>query len=220
MARSRVDVRPVVTLAGAMSLDGKIASRTGDSQISSSSDLKALHRLRSKNDAVMIGVGTLLQDNPRLTVRRAKGKNPIRIIVDGSARTPPNSRIFLHGGPVIVAVTNRASNRRVDRLRKAGADVLRTGNSHVNLRILLARVYRLGIRRILLEGGGRLNWSMLSNRLVDDVRILVAPIIIGGSRATTLVDGKGVGRISHAISLIPVSVRRHGKETVLSYKVK
>jgi 2,5-diamino-6-(ribosylamino)-4(3H)-pyrimidinone 5'-phosphate reductase len=220
VARSRVDVRPVVTLVGAMSLDGKIASRTGDSQISSLSDLRALHRLRSKNDAVMIGVGTLLQDNPRLTVRCAKGKNPIRIIVDGSARTPPNSRIFLDGGPVIVAVTNRASNRRVDRLRKAGADVLRTGNSHVNLRILLARAYRLGIRSILLEGGGRLNWSMLSNRLVDDIRILVAPIIIGGSRATTLVDGEGVGRISHAISLIPVSVRRHGEETVLSYKVK
>ena len=220
MVRSSHNLRPTVTLLGSMTLDGKIATRTGDSKISSLTDLKALHLIRSRNDALMIGIGTLLRDNPRLTVRLVKGKSPIRIIVDGSARTPPSSRIFLDRDPVIVAVTKRASKKRVDRLRQAGANVIRTGRDQVNLRALLTRLHNLGIRRILLEGGGKLNWSMISNGLVDNVRITIAPIVIGGKHATTLVDGEGVAKISHGIKLTPVSMRRQGKEIVISYKVK
>jgi len=221
MVRSSLNLRPTVTLLGSMTLDGKIATRTGDSKISSLTDLKALHLIRSRNDALMIGIGTLLRDNPRLTVRLVKGRSPVRIIVDGSARTPPNSLIFLdRDASVIVAVTKRASKKRVDRLRQAGATVIRTGNDQVNLRALLTRLHFLGIRRILLEGGGKLNWSMISNGLVDNVRITIAPIIIGGKRATTLVDGEGVAKISHGIKLMPVSMRRQGKEIVISYKVK
>lgn len=221
MAPLRTNKRPLVTLIGAMSLDGKISTRTGESRISSWRDLRALHLMRSRHDAVMIGVGTLLHDNPLLTVRHVKGKSPIRIIVDSSARTPPSSRIFSKGGPpVIVAVTKRASKERVERLRQVGANVLLVGRDNVNLRTLLVRLHRLGIKRILLEGGGQMNWSMISNRLVDDIKLTVAPIIIGGSRATTLVDGEGVAKIEHAIKLIPVSARRQGKEIVLGYKVK
>jgi 2,5-diamino-6-(ribosylamino)-4(3H)-pyrimidinone 5'-phosphate reductase len=154
-------------------------------------------------------------------VRLVKGKSPLRIIVDGSARTPPNSRIFLDRDPgVIVAVTKGASKKRVDRLRQAGANVIRTGRDQVNLRALLSRLHSLGIRRILLEGGGKLNWSMISNGLVDNVRITIAPIVIGGKHATTLVDGEGVAKISHGTKLTPVSMRRQGKEIVISYKVK
>jgi len=221
MAPLRSNKRPFVTLIGAMSLDGKISTRTGDSRISSRRDLRALHLMRSRYDAVMIGVGTLLQDNPLLTVRHVKGRSPIRIIVDSSARTPPNSRIFSKGGtPVIVAVTERASEKRVKRLLQSGANVLHVGRDHVNLRTLLARLHRLGIKRILLEGGGQMNWSMISDGLVDEIMLTVAPIIVGGSRATTLVDGEGVAKIEHAIRLIPVSTRRSGKEIVLGYKVK
>jgi 2,5-diamino-6-(ribosylamino)-4(3H)-pyrimidinone 5'-phosphate reductase len=203
-----------------MTLDGKIATKTGDSKISSTMDLKMLHLLRSRNDAVMIGIGTLLKDDPLLTVRSVKGKSPIRIIVDGSARTPLNSRILTTSGPpVIVAVTRGASKKRVDALRQAGARVFCAGKAHVSLKTLLTRLHRLGIERILLEGGGELNWSMISNRLVDYVRVTVAPIITGGSHAPTLVDGEGIANIRNAISLIPISVRRHGKEVILSYKV-
>lgn len=221
MARFNARQRPSVTLVGAMSLDGKISTRTGDSRISSLKDLKALHKMRCSHDAVMIGVGTLLDDNPRLTVRRVKGKNPIRVIVDSTARTPSNARALSAEPPsVIVAVTSRASKARVDKLREAGVNVIYAGRSQVNLRTLLTRLHQLGIRSILLEGGGTLNWSMVSNRLVDNVNLTVAPFIIGGSQATTLVDGEGVGKIDHAITLKPISVTRQGDEIVLAYKVK
>ncbi|MGA2785629.1 MAG: 2,5-diamino-6-(ribosylamino)-4(3H)-pyrimidinone 5'-phosphate reductase [Candidatus Bathyarchaeia archaeon] len=219
MALLRSKKRPFVTLVGAMTLDGKIASRTGDSRISSKEDLKTLHRLRSRNDAIMIGIGTLIQDDPRLTVRLVKGRNPIRVIVDRSARTPPNSRIFKKGPTVIIAVTKNAPRKRVEALKRAGARILRTGNSQINLLTLLTRLYRLGIKRILLEGGGNLNWSMISNGLVDNITVTVAPMIIGGSHATTLVEGDGVTKVNQAINLALTEARRQRNEIVLTYKV-
>ncbi len=219
MARFRSKERPLVTLVGAMTLDGKIASRSGDSQISSNEDLRTLHRLRSKNDAVMIGIGTLLQDDPRLTVRLVNGRSPIRVIVDSSARTPPTSRIFKESPAVIIAVTKGAPRRRVEALRRAGARILRVGNNQINLLTLLTRLYRLGIKRVLLEGGGNLNWSMISNGLIDNITVTVAPMIIGGSHATTLVEGVGVTRINQAINLILTGARRRNNEIVLTYKV-
>jgi 2,5-diamino-6-(ribosylamino)-4(3H)-pyrimidinone 5'-phosphate reductase len=219
MALLRSKKRPFVTLVGAMTLDGKISSRTGDSRISSREDLKTLLRLRSRNDAIMIGIGTLIQDDPRLTVRLVKGRNPIRVIVDRSARTPANSRIFKKGPAVIIAVTKNAPRQRVETLKRAGARILRAGNSQINLLTLLTRLYRLGIKRILLEGGGNLNWSMISNGLVDNITVTVAPIIIGGSHATTLVEGDGVSKVNQAINLILTEARRQRNEIVLTYKV-
>ena len=219
MALLRSKKRPFVTLVGAMTLDGKISSRTGDSRISSREDLKTLHRLRSRNDAIMIGIGTLIQDDPRLTVRLVKGRNPIRVIVDRSARTPANSRIFKKGPAVIIAVTKNAPRQRVETLKRAGARILRAGNSQINLLTLLTRLYRLGIKRILLEGGGNLNWSMISNGLVDNITVTVAPIIIGGSHATTLVEGDGVSKVNQAINLILTEARKQSNEIVLTYKV-
>lgn len=204
-----------------MSLDGKISTRIGDSRISSQKDLKELHKMRRSHDAVMIGVDTLLEDNPRLTVRHVKGKNPIRIIVDSVARTPPNARTLrIEPGSVIIAVTRRAPKERIDKLRQTGASVICDGASQVNLKKLLTQLYQSGIRSLLLEGGGTLNWSMISNRLVDEVKLTIAPFIIGGSQATTLVDGEGVDGIDHAINLTPLSIMRQGQEVVLTYKVK
>jgi len=221
MVRLNTNPRPSVTLAGAMSLDGKISTRTGDSRISSLRDLRGLHKARRNHDAVMIGVGTLLHDNPRLTVRHVRGKNPIRIIVDSAARTPPNAHIFETGSPeVIVAVSNHASKERVNRLRRAGATVIMAGRYKVNLKTLLTRLRKLGIRSVLLEGGGTLNWSMISNHLVDKINLTVAPFIIGGNQATTLVDGEGVSTTDRALSFTPVSIKRQGEEIVLTYRVK
>jgi 2,5-diamino-6-(ribosylamino)-4(3H)-pyrimidinone 5'-phosphate reductase len=203
-----------------MTVDGKIATRTGDSQISSMNDLKALHRLRSMNDAVMIGVGTLVHDNPRLTVRLVRGPSPIRVIVDGSARTPIYSRIFREGPGVIVAVTYRASKRRIERLKQAGARIIRGGSTHVDLKNLLSRLHSLGINRVLLEGGGTLNWSMISEGLVDRIAVTVAPMIVGGRQATTLVDGEGVDNVDQAVNLTLTGARRRSDEIILTYKVR
>ncbi len=213
--------RPSVILTAAITLDGKIATRSGDSRISSLADLKKLHRLRSRADALMIGRGTLLNDNPRLTVRRTKGRNPVRIVVDSLARTSTNSRVFsAKGGSTIIAVSQRAPNARVERLRLKGARVIRCGTRHVDLKGLLATLGTIGIRRVLLEGGGNLNWSMLGGKLVDEIQVTVAPFVVGGKKATTLVEGFGVGRMSHAIRLSLVRTKRIGNEVVLSYKVR
>ena len=220
MGHSITSRRPIVTLASAISLDGKIATKTGESEISSPRDSKTLHRLRSRNDAVMIGVGTALRDDPRLTVRLVKGRNPVRIIVDSAARTPPQSRIFMHRPSVIVAVSRSAPKRRTATLERVGAKIIRTGGDVVDLRVLLSRLYRMGIRRLLLEGGGKLNWSMISKGFVDNISVTVAPIVIGGSQATTLVEGIGVGKVCDAITLKLTKGRRFDDEIVLTYKLR
>lgn len=213
--------RPNVILSAAMTLDGKIATRSSDSRISSATDLKKLHRLRSRADAVMIGSGTQRRDNPRLTVRRIKGKNPVRIIVDSLARTSPNARtLSKEGGSTILAVSKRAPKTRVERLRLKGADVIRCGDQEVDLTKLLAVLQGMGIRRVLLEGGGKLNWSMLVHKLVDEIQVTVAPFVVGGKKATTLVEGLGVDRMSHAIRLTLIEANRVGNELVLNYKVR
>ena len=213
--------RPRVILNAAMTLDGKIATKSGDSRISSRADLKRLHGLRSRADAVMIGVGTQLSDDPLLTVRGVKGRNPVRVVVDSLARTPSSSRILsTKDGCTIIAVSKRAPNRRVKRLQEHGAKIIRCGNRRVDLRNLLGTLHRMGIKLVLLEGGATLNWSMLANRLVDELRVNVAPLVAGGEKATTLVEGAGVGKINDAIKLSFAKVARNGNELVLNYKVK
>ena len=212
--------RPYVTLNAAITLDGKIATRSRDSRISSANDLKELHKMRSTVDAVMIGIRTVLSDDPRLTVRKAKGKDPARVVVDSFARTPLDARILTTGGGmVIIAVSRSAPGSRVKRLEHAGANVLSCGARKVNLKVLLRRLYRMGIRRILLEGGGGLNWSMLKSQLVDEIRVTVAPLIVGGEEAVTLVEGIGMKRMDDAIRLSLMSVAQNGGEVTLTYRV-
>jgi 2,5-diamino-6-(ribosylamino)-4(3H)-pyrimidinone 5'-phosphate reductase len=213
--------RPHVILVAAMTLDGKIASKSGGSKISSDDDLKELHRLRSHADAVMIGIGTELNDNPNLTVRKVKGKSPTRIVVDSTARTPPDSRILSNGGPhVIVAASKNAPKARLQKLRQAGAEVVCCGATKVDLKTLLSRLRRKGIKKVLLEGGGNLNWSMLANGLVDEIQVTVAPLILGGREATTLVEGPGITNIERAIKLDLTRFESAGHEIVLNYKVR
>jgi len=205
-----------------MTLDGKIATRSGDSRISSRVDLVKLHRLRAHVDAVMIGRGTQLCDDPKLTVRLAGGRNPHRVVVDSLCRTNPRSSVLsTPGGSTMIAVSEKAPNLRVKRMEKEGVTVIRCGNGgSVNLSVLLAKLHSFGVRRLLLEGGGRLNWSMLSGKLVDEIRITVAPFIVGGANATTLVEGLGVVMVPRAIKLTLAKIRRYGDEVLLTYLVR
>jgi len=205
-----------------MTLDGKIATRSGDSRISSQADLARLHTLRAEADAVMVGRGTQLGDDPKLSVRLARGRNPLRIIVDSLCRISPRSKVFsTSGGRTIIAVSEKAPGVRVKKLQREGVTVIRCGNGRsVNLRILVAKLCEMGVRRLLLEGGGRLNWSMLSGKLVDEVRVTVAPAIVGGANATTLVEGPGVRIVPRAIKLKLSKITRYGNEVVLTYLVR
>jgi 2,5-diamino-6-(ribosylamino)-4(3H)-pyrimidinone 5'-phosphate reductase len=212
--------KPYVILNAAMTLDGKIASAAGDSRISCEEDFDRIHKLRASVDAVMVGFGTVIADNPSLTVRRARGENPLRVIIDSFGKTPGNAKVLDGSARTIIAVTARAPKRNLDRLRAKGAQIIVTGGKEVDLQKLLGKLHALGVRRLLLEGGSTLNWGMLRRGLVDEVRVAVAPYIIGGTGARTLVGGRGFAKISKGVTLKLISSTRVGKDLLLTYRVK
>ncbi|KXA95135.1 5-amino-6-(5-phosphoribosylamino)uracil reductase [candidate division MSBL1 archaeon SCGC-AAA259E19] len=213
--------RPYVILNAAMTLDGKISSLAGDSRISCKKDLDRTHKLRAEVDGVMVGIGTILADDPSLTVRRVSGKNPVRIIVDSRGRTPPEARVLEDTAPTIVAVSNKAGKRDIEGLRSLGARVIVTGKEDkVDLNSLLKEILDQEMEKILLEGGSTLNWGMLNQGLVDEVRIAVRPCIIGGENAKTLVGGRGFDKIEEGVELELKNTERVGSNLLLIYNVK
>lgn len=207
-----------------MSVDGKIATRSGDSCISSIVDLKRVHRLRTTVDAIMIGIQTVLIDDPMLDVRYAKTKkkNPARIIIDSTARIPLHSRILKTANEIqtVVAVTNRASIAKIHKIESTGAQVLVTGEKIVNIRNVFRHLERLGFNRILVEGGGEINWSVLNLGMIDEMIVMVSSIVIGGRDAKTLVEGKGISEISSTKKMKLSRVQRQTlNEVVLYYQL-
>jgi 2,5-diamino-6-(ribosylamino)-4(3H)-pyrimidinone 5'-phosphate reductase len=213
-----------VSINAAMTIDGKIATNLGDSAISSKQDLRRLHRLRSSVDAIVIGISTVIVDNPRLTVRLVKrcGTTPVRIIVDSTGRIPLDSKILKSASKIntIVAVTSKTSDRRIDKIKSAGAMVIVAGARTVDLKELFCILKKMGFNKILVEGGGELNWSILQLGIVNELMVTVAPRIVGGRTATTLVEGDGYTRISESIKteLIKISRQNNG-EVILYYKL-
>lgn len=213
-----------VLINAAMTIDGKIATNLGDSTISSKQDLRRLHRLRCSVDAIIIGISTVIIDNPRLTVRLIKrhGTTPVRIIVDSIGRIPLDSKILKSASKIttIVAVTKRASDERVDKIKSAGAIVIVAGTKTVDLKELFFILKKMGFNKILVEGGGELNWSILQLGIVNELMVTVAPRIVGGRTATTLVEGDGYERISDGIKMELIKVsRQNNGEVVLYYKL-
>ena len=214
---------PFVTVKFAVSLDGKISTATGDSRwISGEESREYVHRLRRAADAIMVGVNTILADDPMLTARDGleggKRKNPIRVIVDSKARTPPTARVLKEPGVTIVAITAIAPSAQEKRLREAGAEVLelplRAGL--VDLEELLAELGRREITSVLVEGGGTLLGSFFDQGLVDKVVAFIAPVIIGGTEARLAVGGGGAQRIAQALRLSRVRVERVGDDVMIT----
>ncbi len=207
-----------------MTIDGKIATNLGDSTISSKQDLRRLHRLRCSVDAIIIGISTVIIDNPRLTVRLVKrhGTTPVRIIVDSIGRIPLDSKILKSASKIttIVAVTKRASDETVDKIKSAGAIVIVAGTRTVDLKELFFILKKMGFNKILVEGGGELNWSILQLGIVNELMVTVAPRIVGGRTATTLVEGDGYERISDGIKMELIKMsRQNNGEVVLYYRL-
>lgn len=208
-----------------MSIDGKISTRKNDSAISSKLDLVRVHKLRSTVDGIMIGISTVLGDDPMLNVRySATGtKNPTRIIIDSKARIPLNSRIIESSNKIqtIIAVTQNASSRKIKEIQKKGAQVLVYGNGKVNLRNLFQQLEKMGLKKIIVEGGGEINWSVLKLGLVNELVVTISPVVIGGRDAKTLVEGKGFTNISDGIKMkLSNKIIQNENEIVLFYKLR
>lgn len=194
-----------VIINSAMTLDGKISSYTGNSRISSKKDLVRVHKLRSKVDAIVVGINTVLIDNPMLTVRfiRSNRIDPTRIIIDSYGRIPLDSKILKTAGTIktIIVVTKQASKDTIEKIKKLGAHVIIIGSKLINLKKLFNMLYKMGYRKILIEGGGELNWSCLHDGIVNELIVTIAPIVLGGRDAITLVEGRGYSAISQGIKL-------------------
>ena len=221
--------RPFVTMKVAASLDGKIASAGGESRwITGKKARTYVHRLRSEVDAVMVGIGTVLADDPQLTARLPAGQagltgknrpDPIRIIVDSRLRIPLGSKI-LHlrsSAKTIVATTRQASNDRIREVEKLGATVLvvEESDGRVDLSALMKELGRMQITHLLLEGGSELNAVMIFENLVDKVIFLIAPKIIGGRNAISAVGGQSPRSLSQALRVRDLEVHRLGEDLLV-----
>jgi len=211
--------RPKVILSAAMTLDGKIATKTGDSKLSSKRDKIRIHKLRSKVDAILVGSNTVKRDDPLLTVRHTKGKNPLRIILDSKATIDKKSQIIKTCKiiPTIIAVSKKASRKNVDKLKKYPLEIIITGKKLVDIKNLLRTLSKKKIKTLLVEGGGTVNWEFVKQDLVDEIIITITPYLIGGKKAITLVDGEGFSLIQKATKLKLKKVCRLGNEIVLHY---
>ncbi|MEK6866451.1 MAG: 2,5-diamino-6-(ribosylamino)-4(3H)-pyrimidinone 5'-phosphate reductase, partial [Thermoproteota archaeon] len=189
--------RPHVILSAAISIDGKIATRLGDSKLSSKKDRIRLHKLRSKVDAILIGKNTIHRDDPLLTVRYAKGKNPIRIILDSQGTISVNSKILqtCNKVPTIIAVSKKISKLNLQKLKKFPVEIIMTGKNSVNIKSLMNNLSKRKINTILVEGGGTINWEFIHSNLFDEILITITPFIIGGTDAITFVQGRGFDKI-------------------------
>jgi diaminohydroxyphosphoribosylaminopyrimidine deaminase / 5-amino-6-(5-phosphoribosylamino)uracil reductase len=217
--------RPFVYLKLAMSLDGRIATRTGHSQwITSEESRRKVHRLRDKVSAIMVGVGTILADNPLLTTRlsRGNGRDPVRIVADSNLRTPKDAAIFnpLSTAQVIIATSKNPPEANEKSLTNRGASVIRTeGEGKVNLKDLLNKLYGFGITSLLIEGGSGLAWGAFQERIVDRCCFFYAPLIIGGDSAPTGIGGLGVERLEEAPRIVDVKSYRIGADILLDGRV-
>jgi len=187
--------KPYIILSAAMTIDGKIASIKGDTEISDEKDWKEVHKLRTKVDAIMVGKNTILVDNPKLHIKFYSHSGYYRIVVDSNLTIPKSSNIITYHPeiyPTIICTTEKVPIEKIREYKSKNINIVSSGkNKRVDINNLLPKLYEIGIKSILLEGGGTLNWSFIKENLVDEIRLTIAPWIIGGRDAITLVEGDG-----------------------------
>jgi diaminohydroxyphosphoribosylaminopyrimidine deaminase / 5-amino-6-(5-phosphoribosylamino)uracil reductase len=212
---------PFVTAKFAMSLDGRIATHTGESKwITSDASRQEVHRLRHMHDAILVGANTVIRDDPNLTTRLPQGgRSPLRVVVDSRLRVPYEARIFQQeSGGVLLATSDRARGDRLREFEKRGVPVvvLPADQGRVGLLDLLRHLGRQDTISLLIEGGSSMHGSAFDQRLVDKVVAFIAPRIIGGIEAPGAVGGHGVDLLSDAHAMHDVEVRRCDGDVVVS----
>ncbi len=217
--------RPHVTLKAAVTLDGKIADIHGESRwITGEAARQEAHRLRSESDAIVVGIRTVLRDDPQLTVRLEPPwpREPLRVVLDTTARTPPAARVIGAGtaARTLVAVGEQAPPDRLRRLAEAGVTLVRlpTRGGRVGLPELLADLHARQIRAVLVEGGAEVHGAFLEAGLIDRVAVFVAPRLIGGRDAASMTAGAGL-TLKQALRLGPLSSRAVGEDVLIEADV-
>ncbi|MBE0524204.1 MAG: 2,5-diamino-6-(ribosylamino)-4(3H)-pyrimidinone 5'-phosphate reductase [Methanosarcinales archaeon] len=223
-------MRPNIILNAAMAADGKISTiKRKQVRISGNDDFARMDLMRARADAVMVGIGTVLADDPSLTVKserlrlerkqRCGCEDPIRIVVDSMARTPIDADIFNKGdGDIIIAVSNNAPANRVKKLNEKSR-IIKIGRDRVDLVGLMSNLKDSGINTLMVEGGATLNWALISRELVDEIHTYIGAIILGGENAPTLVDGTGFFTSEDAVKLELASMEKMDNGVLLRWHV-
>ncbi len=214
--------KPYVLLSAAMSIDGKIASRAGDQELSDEQDWKEVHKIRSKVDAIMVGKETILKDNPKLHIKFHEHKGYYRIVLDSKLTIPLDSNVIIFQPeiyPTIICTSEGVPIKRIKQYETSNVIIIQSGiGKRVDLVKLMPLLYKLGIHSILLEGGGTLNWSFIKNDLIDEIRLTIAPWIIGGKDAVSLVEGEGFEKMIHGRLFCLKKAAKRENYVVLNYK--
>ncbi len=223
--------RPFVILKGAMTLDGKIATKSGQSKwLTGEQARRDVHRVRSQADAVIVGIGTVLADNPELSVRGSKGttgprkgRQPVRVVLDSRLRIPFKAKIlqWVHEQPTIVCTTAQASMKKIRTLREQDVQVwvLPLKKGRVSLKASLTQLGTKGMSSVLLEGGSTLNASALQEDLVNQVRLYVAPLLMGGQDAKSLIGGVSPKTLDQAWRLVNPELKKIGEDWLLTANI-
>lgn len=215
---------PFVILKIASSLDGKIATASGESRwITGEQSRKMVHRLRSEVDAVMVGIGTVMKDDPMLNVRLVKGRNPHRVILDPQLKIPLNARVLnseserLSGAKIYIVTTPDSPNDKIVALKNKGAEIIYADSKdgYIDLILLIKELGRLGITSIIIEGGSETNASALRSGIVDKVMVFLSPKIIGGHDSKGSIGGKSPDKLANAINLKDMRVKRIGEDILI-----
>jgi 2,5-diamino-6-(ribosylamino)-4(3H)-pyrimidinone 5'-phosphate reductase len=214
--------KPYIILSAAMTIDGKIASRRGDPELSDETDWKEVHKIRSTVDAIIVGKGTIIKDNPKLHIKYQTHNGYHRIVVDSNLSIPITSNVIRFRPdiyPTIICTTENASIDRINEFESQGVKIIKAGaGKTVNLENLMPILYNLGINSLLLEGGGNLNWSFIEKDLIDEMRLTIAPWIVGGKDAITLVEGIGYDKMVQAPRFNLLEVANRNNYVILKYK--
>ena len=216
--------KPYVLIVSEVTIDGKL---TLDKGVSSKEIMKLmdeeankyLHRIRAECDGIMVGANTVRIDNPNLTVRYVEGDNPIRIIPSSKANIPLDSNVLnVEVARTIVAVSESAPEDKVQALKSKGVEVITAGKDKVDFKKLFEKLYDLGIKKLMVEGGSKVNWELIKNDLVDEIRLIHLPVVVGGDNVPSLVSGEGFKSLDLVKKFRIKNVFKCGNQVITEYE--
>jgi 5-amino-6-(5-phosphoribosylamino)uracil reductase len=216
--------RPYILIVSEVTIDGKLTLARGVSskEIMKLMDDEAnryLHSVRAECDGIMVGANTVRIDNPNLTVRYVEGKNPIRIIPTSNGDIPLDSNVLNTSvAPTVIAVSERVPAERVKAFEEKGAKVLVAGKEQVDFRELFRKLYGMGIKKLMVEGGSKVNWELIKNDLVDEIRLIHLPVVVGGDDVPSLTSGEGFKELSAVKRFKIKRVFQCGNQVITEYQ--